>query len=123
MLPHGRTFARKTTPYIFLLSLGGLAVPACTGDETGPAEPTAGATLAPPAALASVATSTVVPGSYIVVFKPEVRDVPGLARRLVGAAGGALQFTYTAALPGFAADLPEQAVVGGSGEVRKLSQG
>jgi subtilisin family serine protease len=109
MLPGGRSFARKTTPYILMLALAGLAVPACT-DDGGPAEPTAGATLAPTASLASVARSAVVPGSYIVVFKPEVRDVPGLARRLVDAAGGTLQVTYTAALPGFAADLPEQAV-------------
>jgi subtilisin family serine protease len=110
MLPHGRTFARKTIPCILLLSLGGLAVPACTDDGTGPAEPTAGATLAPPASLATVARYPVVPGSYIVVLKPEVRDVPGLARGLVDGAGGTLKFTYTAALPGFAADLPEQAV-------------
>jgi aqualysin 1 len=109
MLPHGCSFARKTTPYILMLALTGLAVPACTEDG-GPAEPTAGHTLSPTASISSAAASRVIPGSYIVVFKPEVRDVPGLARRLVDAAGGTLQFTYTAALPGFAADLPEQAV-------------
>jgi subtilisin family serine protease len=109
MLPHGRTFARKTIPLILMLALTGLAVPGCT-DDGGPAEPTAGPTLSPTASLPSPAASRVIPGSYIVVFKPEVRDVPGLARRLVDAAGGTLRFTYTAALPGFAADLPEQAV-------------
>jgi subtilisin family serine protease len=110
MLPHGRTFARKTVLYTCILALTGLAVPGCTNDG-GPAEPTAGPTLTPTASLSSAAASRVIPGSYIVVFKPEVRDVPGLARRLVDAGGGRLQFTYTAALPGFAAaDLPEQAV-------------
>jgi subtilisin family serine protease len=109
MLPHGRTFARKTIPLILMLALTGLAVPGCT-DDGGPAEPTAGPGLSPTASLPSPAASRVIPGSYIVVFKPEVRDVPGLARRLVDAAGGTLRFTYTAALPGFAADLPEQAV-------------
>jgi subtilisin family serine protease len=56
------------------------------------------------------ANARVIPGSYIVVFKPEVSDVPGLARQLVDGHGGALRFTYTAALKGFAADLPEQAL-------------
>jgi aqualysin 1 len=110
MLPGARTFARKTIPYMLLLSLGGLAVPACTEDEAGPAEPTTGAALTPTASFASASASRVIPGSYVVVFKRGVTDVPGLARRLVAAAGGTLQFTYTAALPGFAADLPVQAV-------------
>jgi subtilisin family serine protease len=110
MLPHGRTFARKTVLYTFILALTGLAVPGCT-DDGGPAEPTAGPTPTPTASLPSAVASRVIPGSYIVVFKPEVRDVFGLARRLVDAGGGTLQFTYTAALPGFAAaDLPAQAV-------------
>ena len=107
MLPHGRTFARKTVLYTFILALTGLAVPGCT-DDGGPAEPTAGPTLTPTASLASAAASRVIPGSYIVVFKPEVADARGLATQLVGAAGGRLQHTYTAAIKGFAADLPEQ---------------
>lgn len=110
MLPGGRSFARKTTPYILLLALTGLGVPGCTEDG-GPAEPSHEPALTPTAYLPSAASSRVIPGSYIVVFKSEVRDVPGMARRLVDAAGGTLQFTYTAALPGFAAaNLPEQAV-------------
>ena len=92
MLPGGRSFARKTTPCILMLALTGLAVPACT-DHGGPAEPTVGPTLNPTATFASAAVSDIIPGSYIVAFKPEVRDVPGLARRLVDAAGGKLQFT------------------------------
>jgi subtilisin family serine protease len=109
MLPRGRSFARKTTPYIFILALTGLAVPACT-DDGGPAEPTAGPALTPTPFLSSAAASRVIPGSYIVVFKPEVSGAPGLAKRLVDGHGGSLRFTYSAALKGFAADLPEQAL-------------
>jgi subtilisin family serine protease len=109
MLPGGRSFARKTTPYILMLALAGLAVPACT-DDGGPAEPTSGPALIPTATLASAAAARVIPGSYIVVFKPEVSDAPGVAQRLVDGHGGSLRFTYSAALKGFAADLPEQAL-------------
>jgi subtilisin family serine protease len=109
MLPGGRSFARKTTPYLFLLAVTGLAVPGCT-DDGGPAEPSVGPALTPAASFASTVASRVIPGSYIVVFKPEVSDAPGLARGLVDGHGGSLRFTYTAALKGFAADLPEQAL-------------
>ena len=51
----------------------------------------------------------VVPGQYVVVLKPEVRDVAGTASGLVAAHGGALLFTYQYALKGFAAQLPDQA--------------
>jgi subtilisin family serine protease len=51
-----------------------------------------------------------VSASYIVQFAAGERDVPGLAQQLVAAHGGALRFTYTAALEGFAAELPPQAV-------------
>ena len=47
---------------------------------------------------------------YIVVFRDATHDAPGLARRLVAAHGGALHFTYTHALRGFAATLPPAAV-------------
>lgn len=51
-----------------------------------------------------------IPGDYIVVFKPDVNDAPGLAKQLVADHGGLLHFTYTTALNGFAAHLPDQAV-------------
>jgi subtilisin family serine protease len=109
MLPHGRTFARKTVFYVCILALTGLAVPGCT-DDGGPAEPSAGPTPTPPASPSSTAASRVIPGSYVVVFKPEVANAHGLATQLVGTAGGKLQYTYSAALKGFAAELPEQAL-------------
>jgi subtilisin family serine protease len=109
MLPHGRTFARKTVLYTFILALTGLAVPGCT-DDGGPAEPTAGPTLAPTASLSSAAASRVIPGSYIVVFRPEVSNAADLARELVGAAHGTLRYTYASAIKGFAAELPGNAL-------------
>jgi subtilisin family serine protease len=46
----------------------------------------------------------------IVVFSSDVRDPPGLAQRLVAAHGGRLRFTYSHAIRGFAADLPDAAL-------------
>lgn len=51
-----------------------------------------------------------IPGDYIVVFKQDVGDVPGLAQQLAGEHGAALHFTYTTALRGFAAHLSDRAV-------------
>jgi subtilisin family serine protease len=109
MLPRGRSFARKTTPYILMLALAGLAVPACT-DDGGPAEPTSGPALIPMASVGSGPTSGAIPGSYIVVFRPEVSNAADLARQLVGAAHGTLRYTYGSAIKGFAAELPGNAV-------------
>ncbi|MGH7617594.1 MAG: S8 family peptidase, partial [Gemmatimonadaceae bacterium] len=49
------------------------------------------------------------PGHYIVVFKSGVTDVPGLARSLVSAHNGTLEFTYLHAIQGFAAGLSASA--------------
>ena len=86
-----------------------LQLAACDGDS-----PLASTPAAPPVA-ASVASLSagrpdVIPGQYIVVFRDSVSDAPGLARRLTAAHGGELKFTYAAALKGFAARLPDQAV-------------
>jgi subtilisin family serine protease len=105
MLPGGRSFPRTTTSCCLILGLTALVAVACR-DDGGPVEPTVSPTMSTAMSPASAA----IPGSYIVVFKPNLTDAPGLARRLVAAAGGRLQFTYTAALRGFAADLPVQAV-------------
>ncbi len=50
-----------------------------------------------------------VPGQYIVVFRDDVRDVPGLARRLAAQHGSSPRYTYTAAIKGFAAQFSAQA--------------
>jgi subtilisin family serine protease len=47
---------------------------------------------------------------YIVVFRDETRDAPGLAARLAAEHGGTLHHTYTHALRGFAATLRPAAV-------------
>src|SRR3989475_11280680 len=53
----------------------------------------------------------VIPGQYIVVFQDAVADPVGLAQSLGNAQGGALLYTYTSALKGFAARLPDAAAV------------
>jgi len=51
-----------------------------------------------------------IPGQYIVTFDTRVQDAPGLAKALVADAGGELRHTYTNALRGFSAKLPDAAV-------------
>jgi len=85
-----------------LLAVAGLFVAGCQ-DNPAPLE------VEPSGGLAAGAA----PGDrYIVVFRPETRDAPGLARQLVGQARGRLDFTYEHAIRGFAAALPEPALAG-----------
>jgi len=49
---------------------------------------------------------------WIVVFRDDTFDPPGLARRLVAENGGTIRHTYTHALKGFAGSLPPQAIEG-----------
>jgi subtilisin family serine protease len=51
-----------------------------------------------------------IPGRFIVTFRDDVRDPPGLAKRLAAGHGGSVRVTYGGALKGFAGTLPEQAV-------------
>ena len=50
-----------------------------------------------------------IPDRYVVVFKNDVRDAPGLARQLANAHGGTVHHTYQHAIKGFAATLPAAA--------------
>jgi len=59
---------------------------------------------------AATSSSAALPDRYIVQFDRGVADVPGLARQLTREHGGALHFTYTDVLRGFAATLPPQAL-------------
>ena len=52
----------------------------------------------------------VIPGQYIVVFRDTVAGPVDLAQSLVNAQGGTLLHSYTSALRGFAARLPDAAV-------------
>jgi subtilisin family serine protease len=63
-----------------------------------------------PEPTAALLTNPAPPSGYIVVFRPGVSDVNGLATQLVASVGGTLRFTYTSALQGFAATLSEVAV-------------
>jgi PKD repeat protein len=81
---------------VLALLLGG-----CRDDSPTAPEPTA-----------SSAATTAAEQRLIVVFKPDVTDVPGLARRLISENRGSLRFTYTFALKGFAAGFPAAALDG-----------
>ena len=84
---------------------------ACGNDSSAPnpIPPDArGATPLAPLALARAGTP--IPDRYIVVFKPEVQDAPGEARRQVTAGHGQLHFTYTHAIKGYAATLSPAAL-------------
>ena len=79
-----------------------LALTACQDART-PLAPASG----PELAVASPAQA----GKYIVVFKDDVRDVPGLARVLTAQHGGRAVFTYERTIRGFAAEgLPDAGV-------------
>jgi hypothetical protein len=61
------------------------------------------------AATVPAATGQAIQNRYIVVFKDDVRDVPGLSRQLAAAHRGTVRFTYQTALKGFAIEVPEAA--------------
>ncbi len=78
------------------------ALTACQDART-PIAPASG----PELAMASPSQS----GKYIVVFRDDVRDVPGLARALTAQHGGRPTFTYERTIRGFAAEgLPDAAI-------------
>jgi aqualysin 1 len=101
--------SRLATAFIFaaLALAATLIVTGCADDPlptgTGAVVPSAAPTLASQDAQP-------IPGQWIVTFRDDVSDVPGLARQLAAQHGGELKFTYTAALKGFAASLPDAAV-------------
>jgi subtilisin family serine protease len=51
----------------------------------------------------------VIRDQYVVVFKDDVRDAPGLARQLASAHGGQVLYTYQHAIKGFAVRIPAAA--------------
>ena len=67
----------------------------------------------PTAPIYGTELETAIQGQYIVVFKPGTpgSDVNNAAERAHGL-GGEIHYTYDAALVGFAASLPEQALKG-----------
>jgi subtilisin family serine protease len=63
-----------------------------------------------PTALADKALP--IPGQYIITFADSVSDVSGLAKRIAAQYGSDPIFTYTSAIKGFAARIPDQALDG-----------
>lgn len=63
-----------------------------------------------PTASQAAGVSDIIPGQYIVVFKDNVSDVNQPLNRLVTALGVRLIYTYTSALKGFAATIPDAAL-------------
>jgi subtilisin family serine protease len=113
--PARATAARDTRVSRTLTVIGALlifaALAGCDdrGSTAGPTAPHGSPVLTD--RVRSHSADAVVPERYIVVFRDSVRDVPTLSRRLVAAMGGELKFSYTTAIKGFSARLPEQAVV------------
>ena len=101
---------RTRRPVWASMAMAGLAL-ACR-DGTGPSALVEPENARPrfAAAQASTKQSEIVPGQYIVTFAKSVGDPRGLAKQLAAQHGGSVRFTYTAALKGFAATLPEEAV-------------
>lgn len=84
------------------MAFGAFAVAACA-DGTAP-------NVAGPVADASRQSMAAANIASIVVFKDDVADAPGLARELTRAYGVSPRFTYSAAIKGFAAVLPQAAL-------------
>jgi hypothetical protein len=81
-----------------------LAAGACI-DHATPTE----AVYEPQPSSATAAATERIPDRYVVVFRADTRDAPGLARRLTAEHGGTLHHTYQHALRGFAATLSPRA--------------
>lgn len=60
--------------------------------------------------IADQEAGTEIPGRYILLFSKDAKDPPGLARQLANAHSGRIYHTYRAAVKGFAATLPPQAL-------------
>ena len=92
-----------------LLAVVPLALAACQESVSPDSATTSVAPELATAAALPPASGQAIPNRYIVVFKAEVRDVPGLARQLAAAHRGSVRFTYETALKGFAIDIPDVA--------------
>jgi serine protease len=90
-----------------------LAALALTGVTLGcenSSAPTSMPSLPNAASVSVAATADIIPNEYVVVLNASPTEVPGLAKQLTTQANGTLRHTYSAALAGFSATLPDQAV-------------
>lgn len=88
-----------------MLATGALALAACADEPTSPAKDMS----VPESSLTRTAD---IEGSYIIVFKDGVKNIPGLARALAASSGGELGFVYEHAVRGFSARIPAAAIEG-----------
>ena len=70
-----------------------------------------GPTVSTPELSVAAQSGRQVVGQYIVVFNDDVTDPPGLARQLVAGQGGTLGRTWSTAIKGFSATLPDAAAI------------
>jgi subtilisin family serine protease len=98
---------RKSLP-LLSATLAALTLATACADPIAPVAPPAAA---PPTAsrVGDDAASDVIPDQYIVVFRRDVNDAPGLARRLAAANGASVRFAYAHAIKGFAGRMSAQA--------------
>lgn len=96
----------KQTTFARLLALSVYATALAIG------APAALAQAADPPATHPYAQSQPIPGRYIVVFWDSVNNPAAEAANLMRAFGGQLHHTYSSAIKGFAADLPDAALQG-----------
>ncbi|MEZ4416442.1 MAG: S8 family serine peptidase [Gemmatimonadota bacterium] len=109
---HRRIPLRSSLRWTRWASAAILTLAACATEDSPSAPGHTGLDLTTSAASAAQgqAVATTIPGRWIVVLDPSVRDVPGLARGLTGPHGSAPTFVYETALKGFAAPLSDAAV-------------
>jgi subtilisin family serine protease len=95
----------RSLGFVLAAVLGAMFVPGCRPEDgvSGPSE-------VPATPSPQFSSSQAVPDQYIVVFKSSLPDPAAEARALVAQHGGTLRFTYAAAIKGFAAKLPAQAL-------------
>ncbi|MEP6905783.1 MAG: S8 family serine peptidase, partial [Gemmatimonadales bacterium] len=91
---------------ILALTLGALALAACSGDPTSPPV----SSRAPKVIGLSTSQSTPIAGRYIVVFKDDIQDVDGEAERIAAKHHGTVKYKYKAALKGLALELSDAEV-------------
>ena len=94
--------AQRRAPLVAALAL----TAAACADPSAPAAPVEAPTASARIAAPTGDAGQPIPDQYIVVFRDDVRDVPGLARRLGGAN---VRHTYQHAVKGFSARIPAQA--------------
>ena len=105
-----RTVMKKS--FVVSSAVAALGLGACTDAPLQPADRTTGSSASEAASLAVLhgrGAGSVIDGQYVIIFRNDVPDAPGLARKLASEEAGQLRHTYTHAVKGFSARLTAQA--------------